>query len=66
MKVTPGMTVDITMNVMQEAHVNGPPVVIICPQSDPEGHCLQLQRISLLSSIELNRTMEISTKDISP
>jgi hypothetical protein len=52
MKVIPGMTVDITMNVMPEAHVNGPPVVIICPQSDPEGHCLQLQRISLLSSIE--------------
>jgi ATP-dependent Clp protease adaptor protein ClpS len=52
MKVIPGMTVDITMNVMQEAHVNGPPVVIICPQSDAEEHCLQLQRISLLSSIE--------------
>jgi ATP-dependent Clp protease adaptor protein ClpS len=52
MKVIPGMTVDITMNLMQEACVNGPPVVIICPQSDAEEHCLQLQRISLLSSIE--------------
>jgi ATP-dependent Clp protease adaptor protein ClpS len=52
MKVIPGMTVDITMNVMQEAPVNGPPVVIICPQSDAEEHCLQLQRISLRSSIE--------------
>jgi hypothetical protein len=52
MQVIPGRTVDITMNVMQEAHVHGPPVVIICPQREAEEHCLQLQRISLLSSIE--------------
>jgi hypothetical protein len=52
MKVIPGMTVDITMNVMQEPHVKGPPVVIICPQSYVGEHCLRLQRISLLSSIK--------------
>jgi ATP-dependent Clp protease adaptor protein ClpS len=52
MKVIPGMTVDIAVNVMQEAHVNGLAVVIICPQHDAEEHCMQLRNNGLLSSIE--------------
>jgi len=52
MKVIPGMTVDIAVNVMQEAHVNGLAVVIICPQNDAEEHCSQLRNNGLLSSIE--------------
>jgi ATP-dependent Clp protease adaptor protein ClpS len=30
MKVIPGMTVDNALNIMQQAHVNGLSVVIIC------------------------------------
>ncbi|KAL8167238.1 hypothetical protein V2J09_008737 [Rumex salicifolius] len=52
MKVIPGMTVDIAVNVMQEAHINGLAVVIICAQSDAEDHCTQLRGNGLLSSIE--------------
>ncbi|CAM8933931.1 unnamed protein product [Rhodiola kirilowii] len=52
MKVIPGMTVDIAVNVMQEAHVNGLAVVIICGQNDAEDHCMQLRGNGLLSSIE--------------
>lgn len=52
MKVIPGMTVDIAVNVMQEAHINGLAVVIICAQVDAEDHCMQLRGNGLLSSIE--------------
>ncbi|KAJ7969652.1 ATP-dependent Clp protease adapter protein ClpS [Quillaja saponaria] len=52
MKVIPGMTVDIAVNVMQEAHYNGLAVVIICAQVDAEEHCMQLRGNGLLSSIE--------------
>uniref|UniRef100_A0A7N0VFY2 Adaptor protein ClpS core domain-containing protein n=2 Tax=Kalanchoe fedtschenkoi TaxID=63787 RepID=A0A7N0VFY2_KALFE len=52
MKVIPGMTVDIAVNVMQEAHVNGLAMVIICAQNDAEDHCMQLRGNGLLSSIE--------------
>ncbi|KAI5441797.1 ATP-dependent Clp protease adapter protein CLPS1, chloroplastic [Lathyrus oleraceus] len=52
MKVIPGMTVDIAVNIMQEAHYNGLAVVIICAQVDAEDHCLQLRGNGLLSSIE--------------
>jgi len=52
MKVIPGMTVDTAVNVMQEAHINGLAVVIICPQEDAEEHCLQLRSNGLLSSVE--------------
>ncbi|KAF9592021.1 hypothetical protein IFM89_011604 [Coptis chinensis] len=52
MKVIPGMTVDIAVNVMQEAHINGLAVVIICAQADAEEHCTQLRGNGLLSSIE--------------
>jgi ATP-dependent Clp protease adaptor protein ClpS len=46
------MTVDIAVNVMQEAHINGLAVVIICAQVDAEDHCMQLRGNGLLSSIE--------------
>ncbi|KAJ7973901.1 ATP-dependent Clp protease adapter protein ClpS [Quillaja saponaria] len=52
MKVIPGMTVDIAVNIMQEAHYNGMAVVIICAQVDAEEHCMQLRGNGLLSSIE--------------
>lgn len=52
MKVIPGMRVDIAVNIMQEAHINGLAVVIICSQKDAEEHCLQLRSSGLLSSIE--------------
>ncbi|CAK8534176.1 unnamed protein product [Lathyrus sativus] len=52
MKVIPGMTVDIAVNIMQEAHYNGLAVVIICAQVDAEDHCTQLRGNGLLSSIE--------------
>ncbi|KAF3324205.1 ATP-dependent Clp protease adapter protein ClpS [Carex littledalei] len=52
MKVIPGMTVDIAVNIMQEAHHNGLSVVIICSQSEAEEYCMQLRRNGLLSSIE--------------
>ncbi|KAF6147157.1 hypothetical protein GIB67_036876 [Kingdonia uniflora] len=52
MKVIPGMTVDIAVNVMQEAHINGLAVVIICAQADAEDHCTHLRGNGLLSSIE--------------
>ncbi|XP_058727283.1 ATP-dependent Clp protease adapter protein CLPS1, chloroplastic-like [Vicia villosa] len=52
MKVIPGMTVDIAVNIMQEAHYNGLAVVIICAQVDAEDHCMQLRGNGLLSSIE--------------
>ncbi|KAL2905033.1 ATP-dependent Clp protease adapter protein CLPS1 chloroplastic [Bienertia sinuspersici] len=52
MKVIPGMTVDNAVNIMQEAHINGLSVVIICAQADAEEHCMQLRSNGLLSSIE--------------
>lgn len=52
MKVIPGMTVDIAVNIMQEAHHNGMAVVIICAQADAEDHCMQLRSNGLLSSVE--------------
>ncbi|KAA8529196.1 hypothetical protein F0562_034005 [Nyssa sinensis] len=52
MKVIPGMTLDIAVNIMQEAHHNGLSVVIICAQADAEEHCMQLRGNGLLSSIE--------------
>ena len=52
MKVIPGMTLDIAVNIMQEAHFNGLAVVIICAQADAEDHCMQLRGNGLLSSIE--------------
>ena len=52
MKVIPGMTLDIAVNVMQEAHHNGLAVVIVCDQPDAEDHCTQLRGNGLLSSIE--------------
>ncbi|EYU24492.1 hypothetical protein ABFS82_04G119200 [Erythranthe guttata] len=52
MKVIPGMTVDNAVNIMQEAHINGLAVVIICAQPDAEEHCTQLRGNGLLSSIE--------------
>ncbi|XP_076930783.1 ATP-dependent Clp protease adapter protein CLPS1, chloroplastic-like [Bidens hawaiensis] len=54
MKVIPGMTVDNAVNIMQEAHVNGLSVVIVCGQPDAEEHCTQLRGNGLLSSIEPN------------
>ncbi|KAL8208117.1 hypothetical protein R6Q57_007529 [Mikania cordata] len=52
MKVIPGMTVDNAVNIMQEAHINGLSVVIVCGQADAEEHCTQLRGNGLLSSIE--------------
>ncbi|KAG2322224.1 hypothetical protein Bca52824_015437 [Brassica carinata] len=52
MKVIPGMTVDNAVNIMQEAHINGLAVVIVCAQADAEQHCMQLQGNGLLSSVE--------------
>ncbi|CAL5442180.1 unnamed protein product [Camellia sinensis] len=52
MKVIPGMTVDNAVNIMQEAHINGMSVVIICAQVDAEDHCMQLRGNGLLSSVE--------------
>ncbi|KAI3694023.1 hypothetical protein L1987_76981 [Smallanthus sonchifolius] len=52
MKVIPGMTVDNAFDIMQEAHINGLAVVIVCGQADVEEHCTQLRGNGLLSSIE--------------
>ncbi|XP_042378797.1 ATP-dependent Clp protease adapter protein CLPS1, chloroplastic-like isoform X3 [Zingiber officinale] len=52
MKVIPGMTLDIAVNIMQEAHHNGLAVVIICSQADAEEHCMKLRGNGLHSSIE--------------
>ncbi|KQJ98386.1 ATP-dependent Clp protease adapter protein CLPS1, chloroplastic isoform X2 [Brachypodium distachyon] len=52
MKVIPGMTVDNAVNIMQEAHVNGLAVVIVCSQSEAEEHCTSLRGNGLRSSIE--------------
>ncbi|EOA35838.1 hypothetical protein CARUB_v10021079mg [Capsella rubella] len=52
MKVIPGMTVDNAVNIMQEAHINGMAVVIVCAQADAEQHCMQLRGNGLLSSVE--------------
>ncbi|XP_024358029.1 ATP-dependent Clp protease adapter protein CLPS1, chloroplastic isoform X2 [Physcomitrium patens] len=52
LKAIPGMTVDIAVNVMNEAHINGIAVVIVCPQEDAEDYCMQLRTNGLLSSIE--------------
>ncbi|KAL1218547.1 ATP-dependent Clp protease adapter protein CLPS1 [Cardamine amara subsp. amara] len=52
MKVIPGMTVDNAVNIMQEAHINGLAVVIVCAQADAEQHCMQLRGNGLLSSVE--------------
>ncbi|KAF0900593.1 hypothetical protein E2562_033115 [Oryza meyeriana var. granulata] len=52
MKVIPGMTLDNAVNIMQEAHVNGLSVVIICSQLEAEEHCTSLRGNGLRSSIE--------------
>ncbi|XP_051187952.1 ATP-dependent Clp protease adapter protein CLPS1, chloroplastic [Lolium perenne] len=52
MKVIPGMTVDNAVNIMQEAHVNGMAVVIVCSQQEAEEHCTALRGNGLRSSIE--------------
>lgn len=52
MKVIPGMTVDNAVNIMNEAHVNGMAVVIVCPQNEAEDLCQQLRANGLVSSIE--------------
>ncbi|KAD3640563.1 hypothetical protein E3N88_29786 [Mikania micrantha] len=43
MKVIPGMTVDNAVNIMQEAHINGLSVAIVCGQQDAEEHCTRLR-----------------------
>jgi ATP-dependent Clp protease adaptor protein ClpS len=52
MKVIPGMTVDIAVNVMQEAHVNGVAVATTCGQEEAEEYCNSLRSNGLVSSIE--------------
>ena len=52
MKVIPGMTVDNAVNIMQEAHMNGMAVVIVCSQPEAEEHCTALRGNGLRSSIE--------------
>lgn len=52
MKVIPGMTVDIAVNIMNEAHLSGMAVVIQCPQEDAENYCDSLRGSGLISSIE--------------
>ena len=52
MKVVPAMTLDVALNVMQEAHVNGMAMVIECVQSEAEDVCMQLRSNGLISSIE--------------
>ena len=52
LKVIPGMTVDIAVNVMQEAHMHGKAVVIVAPQEDAEDYCEGLRNNGLVASIE--------------
>jgi ATP-dependent Clp protease adaptor protein ClpS len=51
-QVVPGMTVDMAVNIMNEAHVSGKAVVIQAPQEDAEDYCEQLRSNGLVSSIE--------------
>lgn len=48
----PGMTVDMAVNIMNEAHVAGKAVVIQAPQEDAEDYCEQLRSNGLVASIE--------------
>eukprot|EP00238_Polyblepharides_amylifera_P010650 CAMPEP_0196579468 /NCGR_PEP_ID=MMETSP1081-20130531/22018_1 /TAXON_ID=36882 /ORGANISM="Pyramimonas amylifera, Strain CCMP720" /LENGTH=130 /DNA_ID=CAMNT_0041899071 /DNA_START=269 /DNA_END=662 /DNA_ORIENTATION=- len=52
LKIIPGMTVDIAVNVMQEAHVHGKATVITAPQDDAEDYCEGLRNNGLVASIE--------------
>ena len=52
MKCIPAMTVDLAVNIMQEAHVNGMACVIVCGQEEAEDFCMQLRTNGLVSSIE--------------
>ncbi|GAQ82212.1 Clp protease adaptor containing protein [Klebsormidium nitens] len=52
MKCIPEMTVDIAVNIMQEAHVNGVACAITCGQEEAEEYCNALRNNGLVSSIE--------------
>eukprot|EP00898_Chlorokybus_atmophyticus_P005808 jgi/Chlat1/6228/Chrsp44S05820 len=52
MKCIPSMTVDVAVNIMNEAHVNGLSNVIICGRDEAEGYCEALRGNGLISSIE--------------
>lgn len=51
-QVVPGMTVDMAVNIMNEAHMSGKAVVIQAPQEDAEDYCEQLRSNGLVASIE--------------
>mmetsp|Transcript_13138 Transcript_13138/g.15912 ORF Transcript_13138/g.15912 Transcript_13138/m.15912 type:complete len:198 (+) Transcript_13138:254-847(+) len=52
LKIIPGMTVDIAVNTMNEAHNHGKACVIVAPQEDAEDYCDGLRSNGLVSSIE--------------
>lgn len=52
MKIVDGMTVDIAVNVMQEAHINGLAAVVVVDQDIAEEYCQGLRNNGLISSIE--------------
>mmetsp|Transcript_21100 Transcript_21100/g.40172 ORF Transcript_21100/g.40172 Transcript_21100/m.40172 type:complete len:169 (+) Transcript_21100:67-573(+) len=52
LKVIPGMSVDIAVNVMQQAHMHGKACVITAPQEDAEDYCEGLRSNGLVSSVE--------------
>eukprot|EP00899_Mesostigma_viride_P020245 jgi/Mesvir1/28221/Mv04770-RA.1 len=56
MKCVPGMTVDVAVNVMQEAHINEIAVAHTCGQEDAEDCCEDLRNNGLVSTIEPDRS----------
>ena len=52
LKIIPGMSIDIAVSVMNEAHTHGVAHVITCGQPDAEQYCEGLRENGLTSSIE--------------
>lgn len=52
LKVVDGMTVDIAVNIMQEAHASGVALVLVCSQEEAEKYVTGLRRNGLTSTLE--------------
>jgi len=52
LKVVDGMTVDLAVNIMQQAHTNGVGLVVVCAQEEAEVYVAGLRKNGLTSTLE--------------
>ena len=56
MYIPRSQTVDLAINIMNEAHMKGLALVVSCSQEEAEGYCEGLRNNGLIASIEPDST----------